>query len=265
MRDVPREALLTPWTLFQSQESPCSALAAQFADQPLDGDADGNLGWRVRWTPLFADSLGRGPLEGPAISLKRPRVGQEFEENRREWEMLRLQLHLTVGPPQVVAVGASLKTDPIIVTRLSPCLVQDIPIWIKNDGYSNVEVAVDASVRALEVMWKGPGQSDNKGGRDSVSDRGYSGEESRGTAWLIRVEEDELNELQELSDSVAKHRKRSCTPRRLNEGPFIDCSKNTARGSILHKVCVPGFQFRASPVWIFLHLSLKRSTSRFES
>ncbi|KAL8272874.1 hypothetical protein Esti_003183 [Eimeria stiedai] len=186
MLDIPRLALLSPKDFFDKKTFNFFKVARGERQQQQDAMS------LTRWLPLFVESEDSQTLAAHDSEGK-PREGAD-------WKMLRLQLRVKQEPAKVVVLGASPNGNPFPITTLSPGLVQELPLWIKNQGLVDVRVSLPSSLLALKACWRRPEPS---GTRRSDGNRNeLTFEDGLSTAWLLRVEEQELKELLQESDPV---------------------------------------------------------------
>ncbi|KAL8453895.1 hypothetical protein Emed_000606 [Eimeria media] len=187
MLDVPRQALFCPESFFDNKKMLNLSKAAKGEHQEAMNPP--------RWLPLFVEST-----DSQALAA-RERRSKSSEGS--DWKMLRLQLRVRLEPAVVVVVGASPAGDPFSVTDLSPGLVQEVPLWVKNQGLVDIRVSLPSSALALKALWRR--SEPNSIGKCDGSKNKLTSEEGWSTAWLLRVDEQELDELQRESDPVRAH------------------------------------------------------------
>lgn len=208
MVSISRSALLSPRMLLDSTGSLhrlSGASQGQAAQRAPDSRSVGTL----RWVPLFAEPTEDGLLatsvgRGHSLGLPQGAPGEP-----RDWEVLRLQLRVKTRHPHVVALGLPSSGRHSPVKRLRPCSVQEVPLRFRNEGFSDVRVSVHPNLQSLEVRWRGPKQSSSSETSRNDSSNSNSSSISRNegslggagrTAWLLRVREDELDDIRQQAD-----------------------------------------------------------------
>lgn len=168
---------------------------------------------KVRWTPLFAepDSRCHNAERGGKLTHMEC-LEAAAEKYPKEWKLLRLQQRVRVTQPKVVALGiatAGDKAESPITKRMRPCAVQSVVFRFKNEGLADVFLSVHPNFRALKVRWRGANHSNASSELSGPRTRttnctSSSGSASTGneweTAWLLRVEEDEIEGLEKETD-----------------------------------------------------------------
>ncbi|KAL8432539.1 hypothetical protein ACSSS7_004536 [Eimeria intestinalis] len=153
-----------------------------------------------RYLPLFVESM------DSQTSASRNRLGEP--RKGADWEMLRLQLRVKLEPAKLVVVGAPPNGGAFSVTNLSPGLVQELPLWVKNQGLVDVRVSLPSSVFALKARFRGPEPTTTR--KSDGSTNKLTSEGGWSTAWLLRADEQELDELQKESDPDFLQQQQEC-------------------------------------------------------
>lgn len=171
---------------------------------------------KVRWTPLFAepDSRCHNAERGGKL-MHMECLEAAGDKSPKEWQLLRLQQRVRVTQPKVVALGSGTAGDKLespTTKRMRPCAVQSVVLRFKNEGLADVWLSVHPNFRALKVRWRGAKHNNGSSGLSgprtrttnctSSSDNASTGNEWE-TAWLLRVEEDEIEGLEKETDAAS--------------------------------------------------------------
>ncbi|KAL8429112.1 hypothetical protein Efla_003165 [Eimeria flavescens] len=192
MLNVPKEALLDPHNIFTISRSSYLTPASTNEGQQVQKDKSKDLRGLPRWAPLFADTI-----DGETLAFGDTRC---TAGGSTEWEMHRLALRVILEQPQVVVLGSCPSGKPFLVAPFSPGVSQEMHIWVKNKGRADVGVCVPPNLSALEVRWRRLHAANSSARSHSISEHPFNMEDSM--AWLIRVEEGQIDELQCQKDPV---------------------------------------------------------------
>ncbi|OEH80344.1 hypothetical protein cyc_07019 [Cyclospora cayetanensis] len=194
MMGVLKCALLSPLVYLKGLSAPsCPCLNAKEINMQRDTN-DSMAAPPLRWMPLLATPKKICRQPNGTSCTQAVETSQAAEAEQREWEMLRFQMRLKIDRPRVVLLGPLPEGTAPYVARLRPGVVQSIALRARNEGRSKVRLAVRRDVRGLKARWRIPYACCG-----SSSSGKPPGEDPK-TAWLLRVDEEQLEALQREQD-----------------------------------------------------------------
>lgn len=201
---ISRRALLSPRVLLTHFETPpCTISDAQQQQHQHNANSETLLQWFPLLLPLQPEHSAAKQAESEdANSLK---AAEKTDEGLRDWQLLLLQQRVTLEAPKVRVYAPSQLQGGPFALRLRPAAIQTVPFRLKNEGGSQIRMAVHRNLRSLKVKWRRPqgcccssrGNNSNNSSSNPITGEYYN------TAWLLHVEDNEMEGLEGQKDAAS--------------------------------------------------------------